>query len=450
MSTAPRLPPVIPLDLQIEQPRPPLRLTAGFVVFIALLFQYVGTNPLSGGDADVAQLAAGGNVVNQVGRIGLFVLAMPFLLLGPRQTLTLLKAAAPLLAVYLWLTLTVLWSDYPAITLRRLIGEGLLLLMLVAVIPNSTGMRQLFWSLAAALAAVILLNWISVALFPGLAESPAGTQGIYSNKNTAGSVALVSCVVLGGAIFVATDWRKRVLLFVLWLLAVAFLYKTESKTSQGVAVLILAGFPIVYLMFTRRRANAVLIAVASLVAVAIAVMLVAAFDLSREWVLTAIFGDPTLTQRTTIWSALLQNLRERPLLGVGWAAFWEVGEEFNPINAPANAFFRDASLINTAHNGYIDMVLQAGVIGLLLKLLVIARLIYVYAGLVVRPELALPDRRAFAALMACALAVAVNNMTESIIFRAGDPFGFTFQMIYLIGEYARLQTDRLAVVLQFR
>ncbi len=77
-------------------------------------------------------------------------------------------------------------------------------------------------------------------------------------------------------------------------------------------------------------------------------------------------------------------------------------------------------------------------------------MIYVYSGLVVRPELALPDRRAFAALMACALAVAVNNMTESIIFRAGDPFGFTFQMIYLIGEYARLQTDRLAVVLQFR
>jgi O-antigen ligase len=171
-------------------------------------------------------------------------------------------------------------------------------------------------------------------------------------------------------------------------------------------------------------------------------MLVAAFDLSREWVLTAIFGDPTLTQRTTIWSALLQNLRERPLLGVGWAAFWDVGEKFNPINAPENAFFRDASLINTAHNGYIDMMLQTGLIGLTLKLLVIARLMYVYARLVVRPGLALPDRRAFAVLMACALAAVVNNMTESIIFRPGDAFGFTFQMIYLIGEYARVQSAR--------
>jgi O-antigen ligase len=334
----------------------------------------------------------------------------------------------------------VLWSDYPAITLRRLIGEGLLLLMLFAVIPNSPGMRQLFWSLAAALSAVILLNWISIALFPALAESPAGTRGIYSNKNSAGSVAMVACVVLGGACFVATDWRKRAFLFVLWLLAAAFLYKTESKTSQGATLLILAGFPIVYLMFTRSRANGVMIAVASLVAVAVVVMLVAAFDLSREWVLTAIFGDPTLTQRTTIWSALLQNLRERPLLGVGWAAFWDVGEKFNPINAPENAFFRDASLINTAHNGYIDMMLQTGLIGLTLKLLVIARMMYVYAGLVVRPGLALPDRRAFAALMACALAAVVNNMTESIIFRPGDPFGFTFQMIYLIGEYARVRS----------
>lgn len=450
MSTAPRLPAAIPLDLQVEQPAPLLRLAAGFVVFIAFLFQYVGTNPLSGGDVDLVQMSAGGNIVNQAGRIGLFLLAVPFFLLGARQTLTLLKAAAPLLAVYLWLALTVLWSDYPAITVRRLIGEGLLLFVLFAVVPNSAGARQLLWSLVAALAAVILVNWISIALFPALTESPIGTRGIYTNKNTAGSVALVACVVLGGTCFVATDWRKRALLLVLWLLAVAFLYKTESKTSLGVAILILAGFPIVYLLFTRSRASGVLIAVASVVGVALAVVLVAAFDLSREWVLTAVFGDPTLTQRTTIWSALLQNLWERPILGVGWAAFWDVGNELNPINAPANAFFRDAALINTAHNGYIDMMLQAGIIGLLLKLLLIARLIFVYAGLVVRPELPLQDRRTLAALMAVALAMIVNNLTESMIFRAGDPFSFTFQMIYLIGECARLQADRWVVAPQFR
>jgi O-antigen ligase len=450
MSTAPRPPQAIPLGLQVDPPRPLLRLAAGFVIFLAALFQYVGTNPLSGGHLDIVKLSASGNVVNQLGRIGFFVLAVPFFLLGARQTLTLLKAAAPLLALYLWLALTVLWSEYPAFTIRRLIGDGLLLFMLFAVVPNSAGARHLFWSLAAALAAVILLNWISIALFPALTESPIGTRGIYTNKNTAGSVALVACVVLGGACFIATDWRNRAVLSVFWLLAMAFLYKTESKTSQGVAILILAGFPIVYLLFSRSRANGVLIAAATVVGVALAVVLVAAFDLSREWVLTTIFGDPTLTQRTIIWSALLQNLQQRPILGAGWAAFWDVGNELNPINAPANTFFRDAAVINTAHNGYIDMMLQAGIIGLLLKLFVIARLIYVYAGLVVRPELALPDRRALAALMALALAVALNDLTESMIFRAGDPFSFTFQMIYLIGECARLQSDRRVAVPPFR
>lgn len=450
MNNAPRPRQPIPLDLQLEQPRPLLRLGAGFVVFLAALFQYVGTNPLSGGNVDLVNLSATGNVVNQVSRISLFVLAVPFFLTGARQTLTLLKAAAPLLAVYLWLALTVLWSDYPTVTVRRMIGDGLLLFMLFAMIPSSAGPRHLFWSLAAALSAVILLNWISIALFPALTESPIGTRGVYTSKNTAGSVALVACVVLGGACFVAADWRKRAVLFVLWLLAVAFLYKTESKTSQGVAILILAAFPIVYLLLSRSRASGVLIAIAALVAVAVAVVLVAAFDLSREAVLSAIFGDPTLTQRTIIWSALMQNLQERPLLGVGWAAFWDVGNELNPINAPANVFFRNAALINTAHNGYIDMMLQAGLIGLLLKLFVIARLIYVYISLVVRPELALPDRRVLATFMALALAVIVNNLTESMIFRAGDPFSFTFQMIYLIGECARLGTFQWAVAPQFR
>jgi O-antigen ligase len=61
--------------------------------------------------------------------------------------------------------------------------------------------------------------------------------------------------------------------------------------------------------------------------------------------------DNTLTGRTEVWEDVLPAMRARPLLGYGFGSFWTDAR-------------RALYLIPTAHNGYLDILLQLGEVGL--------------------------------------------------------------------------------------
>ena len=62
--------------------------------------------------------------------------------------------------------------------------------------------------------------------------------------------------------------------------------------------------------------------------------------------------DATLTGRTDIWAGLIPDVMSNPILGSGFGSFW----------IPAT---REAHQIGEAHNGYLDVVLETGFVGLL-------------------------------------------------------------------------------------
>jgi len=73
-------------------------------------------------------------------------------------------------------------------------------------------------------------------------------------------------------------------------------------------------------------------------------------------------GDTTLTGRTAIWRYVLSRWEESPYLGQGYGALWSVGPQ-------SGANLRAGQLnwvMNEAHNGYLDVLAQIGIIGVLL------------------------------------------------------------------------------------
>ena len=68
--------------------------------------------------------------------------------------------------------------------------------------------------------------------------------------------------------------------------------------------------------------------------------------------------DPSLTGRTDIWEAVLRQSEKSPTLGFGFAAFWGLQ------SAPAE-WVRDNTgwLVPTAHNGWLDLLVQLGSVG---------------------------------------------------------------------------------------
>lgn len=75
--------------------------------------------------------------------------------------------------------------------------------------------------------------------------------------------------------------------------------------------------------------------------------------------------DLTLTGRTDIWTYAIDKILERPWLGYGFAGFWHGldGESAYVVRAVRWA-------TPNAHNGYLDFILQLGIIGFTLFLLV--------------------------------------------------------------------------------
>jgi O-antigen ligase len=73
--------------------------------------------------------------------------------------------------------------------------------------------------------------------------------------------------------------------------------------------------------------------------------------------------DATLTDRTVIWEILVDLARERPWLGRGYGGFW-----FSDVYL----WFADRwGAIDHAHNGYMDLWLELGYVGLAMFVLLL-------------------------------------------------------------------------------
>jgi exopolysaccharide production protein ExoQ len=83
--------------------------------------------------------------------------------------------------------------------------------------------------------------------------------------------------------------------------------------------------------------------------------------LSSDSILEILERDASLTGRTELWPIVLGAISDRPLFGFGFDAFWPTASIFIWDNVewiPANA-----------HDGFLDLWLNLGIIGLLLFLL---------------------------------------------------------------------------------
>jgi O-antigen ligase len=120
--------------------------------------------------------------------------------------------------------------------------------------------------------------------------------------------------------------------------------------------------------------------------------------------------DATLTGRTEIWEAVLGSIAKQPLFGYGYQAFWLgfKGESYRIILTVTWA-------LGQAQNGFLDVTLQMGVIGLTVVLLLF--------GFTVRDGvqclLSSHDQEQLRAVewyMAIVLLTAIYNLDESFLF----------------------------------
>lgn len=182
-------------------------------------------------------------------------------------------------------------------------------------------------------------------------------QGIVGNANNLGLIALLALIVF---VVQIVDRQVKVLSGLVWVaIAAVTLNFTRSATITValVGAIAVAGAIVLIRVSQSRRARVT--TVVSLGAIVVGGAALALFF--GDLVLTVLGKSSDLTGRLGIWEKVLELAQQRPVVGWGWVSYWV------PWASPFdNLAFRNGVRQLQAHNAWIDLDFQLGIIGVVL------------------------------------------------------------------------------------
>ncbi len=362
-------------------------------------------------------LTAYGGILSQAIANGLIVV---LLLRRPRLLLHRI-ASVPWLALLATLAIaSAAWSLSPALTLRRSIPFALAGLFGLWFSARFSQPRQLA-ILRIALIALVLATIAAVVFAPSIALDhssghSADWQGVFTHKNACGRV-----MVLGLAVFLfgerltgapgrfscrggLTAARSLSLALCVFVLVMSG-SRSAWLTALALIVLWLA------LQLARRvgpRTRTVLVVAAPLLILACAAAVVLLFP----WIALRLGRDPTLSGRTAIWAQVLHAIAHRPFFGYGYDAFWR-GMTGPSLQIDATLQF----VVEHAHNGFLEILLELGFAGLALFALSLFR-----AARSLSPLLLRGDLRRIAFPLAIFVLTLLCNLDENTLLLSNGIF----------------------------
>ena len=340
----------------------PVRIGRFETVFVVLLLLVATDSPLSlipafsrAGADDTA-----GNAATQALWLVIYAGAIVFSRPVWRQYKTIV-VADPFLGALLALALiSASWSDFAALSFRRslaLCATSFVGLYLGARFGLALLLRRLCYAMGLAILVSIVY---AVATPLGLeTDDHAGAwRGMYGTKNLLGQVmtiAIVAFLLNGGG-----SRSQRAASLVGVAASLALLGLSTSVSSVLVCGVMLIGVTMLAAVRWDRRATALLYVVAGMVAVVAGAIVAPHVDA----LLSAAGRDTSMTGRTPLWAASVDQFLRHPVLGWGWGSFW--------IGWMGEGSSRVWHVVGWepgyAHNGFLDVLLGIGSLGLSLLL----------------------------------------------------------------------------------
>lgn len=229
-------------------------------------------------------------------------------------------------------------------------------------------LKEQMWLIAWALGIVAVLSLVCALTLPTYAIDDFGRwKGILTHKQYLGRF-----MVLGFITFlnIALDEpRYRWLTLIGAGLAIALILLSQSKSALILLTISMMILPLYKLKQQYYRTRTVIITSLLLFFGCIAVLI----GSNLETILVDILGkNLEFNGRIPLWSSIIEKGLERPWLGYGYAAFWPSDAGFFVLRltpwAPREDFH--------AHNGFIEVFVQIGFLGLLLCLVSFVTLIF--------------------------------------------------------------------------
>lgn len=275
-----------------------------------------------------------------------------------------------LIVLICYMFVSIFWSDTPYVSFKRWTRELIAVVMAFLVLTEADPQRAVQSVLKRSIYVLIPFSLLLVFFFPdiGTREYAGGAMvswnGITGGKNLLGRLCLISILFLIWSLINnrdTRDARHHHMWIDIVIIGVAFFLikgpgigKMLSLTSLTTLVLGLAILFGLLLMKKLKRdigLNTLKTFIMACVILGTASVFVGGLVVG-ESVTTVIGREETLTGRREIWAQFLPFAMEEPLIGHGVGGFW-------------TDKLVKAARLNSAHNGYLDILLDYGFIGLM-------------------------------------------------------------------------------------
>jgi exopolysaccharide production protein ExoQ len=293
-------------------------------------------------------------------KLSTLVYVITFILLGLRWRRSLATFSSN---VFLWILLGVVcfsyfWSINPDQTLRFSIyavgttGFGLYLATRYSLVEQ---MKLLGWSYGFLLILSILFA-VAIPKYGIMSGVHEGAlRGVFTHKNQFGAF-----MAPGGVIFLLNAFRGERYSWLYWGLLVlncGAMVMSQSTTAVGTFGLMLI-LCIIYRIF-RWRYEVMISAVLGVTIVGFMGLILFAGYVGSDSLFSSLGKDATLSGRTDIWQYVWDQIQLKPWLGYGMTAFW------NGLEGPSG-YIQYAMRISViySHNGFLDLWLSIGIVGL--------------------------------------------------------------------------------------
>jgi O-antigen ligase len=395
--------------------------------------QWLGLAPAD----DVANTYVEGSPVDAAVFEVLEIIALLIVIMRRQQVVQILSRNWAICLFFAYAALSIGWSDFPFVTTKHWIkGIGDLMIVMILLtepsVPNA--IRRVFSRLAFVLLPLSVL-FIKYYLTLGRRLTLSWTMepvGVATQKNGLGELCdFVGLVLLWRFRSVYNDRedprrsRRLVVLGSVLVMVVWLLWECNSITS--ICGLTIAS--IVMLLSTRPSFRRRPVQVHLLIAGLLSVTLYALFFQSSGDLIQSLGRNPTLTGRTDIWKMVI-TVVDNPLLGAGYESFWLGSRLLRLWEAFPN--FR----LSEAHNGYVEIFLNLGWIGVVL----LGTLIVTGYGKVIDGYRRDPDLGSLR--VALFLAAIVTGLTEAAFRMMSPPWLFFLLATTAASGYERCYSAR--------
>lgn len=270
-----------------------------------------------------------------------------------------------LVLLYLYLGLSVLWSDFPEISFKRWIRLSGMIPIALIILTERYPLKALESVFRRCAYILIPFSLLLIKYFPNMGVGYVAWSGekmwvgVTSQKNGLGVLCAISAFLImwslhnkwrtGG--FLKNSMHTSVDILVL-AIAVFLLQGFQGAFSATAIGVLIVGVSTLFIL-SQAKSYAGYMGIVLVFGVSVVLISLQTSDSVRLLVTSAFNRDSTFTGRTDIWNLVLEEASKNHWFGGGYGGYWYVADEM---------ILRTQG-VREAHSGYLEIYLAGGITG---------------------------------------------------------------------------------------